>query len=106
MFQSFGKVAALPSSVFEAIAALCYLEYLMVKEGYYFGLPPLFFGGVTLALHWWITAGVLIAIASFCFSFFRDPERSIPADSDSVVSPADGRVVVVVPEENAGRPGT
>jgi phosphatidylserine decarboxylase len=78
----------------------------MVKEGYYFGLPPLFFGGITLALHWWITAGVLIALALFCFSFFRDPDRNIPPDPDAVLSPADGRVVVITEEENAGRPGT
>jgi phosphatidylserine decarboxylase len=78
----------------------------MVKEGYYFGLPPLFFGGITLALHWWITAGILIALALFCFSFFRDPDRAIPADPDAVVSPADGRVVVITEEENGGRPGT
>src|SRR5215831_18100084 len=78
----------------------------MVKEGYYFGLPPLFFGGVTLALHWWIISSILIALACFCFSFFRDPERVIPPGADLVVSPADGRVVVIVEEENAGRPGT
>ena len=78
----------------------------MVKEGYYFGLPPLFFGGITLALHWWIPAAVLIALAFFCFSFFRDPDRAVPPDPDAVVSPADGRVVVINDEENAGRPGT
>jgi phosphatidylserine decarboxylase len=78
----------------------------MVKEGYYFGLPPIFIGGITLALHWWIAAGILIAVALFCFSFFRDPDRSIPIDQDAVVSPADGRVVVITEEENAGRPGT
>ena len=48
----------------------------MVKEGYYFGLPPLFFGGITLAFHWWISAAALIALALFCFSFFRDPDRA------------------------------
>ena len=78
----------------------------MVKEGYYFGLPPLFFGGITLAFHWWISAAALIALALFCFSFFRDPDRAVPPDPDAVVSPADGRVVVITPEENAGRPGT
>src|SRR5215467_10221438 len=78
----------------------------MVKEGYYFGLPPLFFGGITLALHWWFTAGILIAVALFCFSFFRDPARSIPIEQDAVVSPADGRAVVVTDEEHAGPPGT
>jgi len=78
----------------------------MVKEGYYFGVPPLFLGGIALILHWWILAGVLIAFGLFCFSFFRDPEREIPPDPDVVVSPADGRVVVITEEENAGRPGT
>jgi len=78
----------------------------MVKEGYYFGLPPLFFGGITLALHWWIAAAILIGLATFVFSFFRDPDRAIPPDPDAVVSPADGRVVVITEEENAGRPGT
>ncbi len=77
----------------------------MVKEGYYFGLPPLFFGGILLALNWWIAATVLIALALFCFSFFRDPDRTDPADPDAVVSPGDGRVVVITPEENAGRAG-
>jgi len=78
----------------------------MVKEGYYFGLPPLLFGGLAFLFHWWIVGGVLFAVALFCFSFFRDPERVIPADPAGIVSPADGRVVVITPEENAGRPGT
>jgi phosphatidylserine decarboxylase len=78
----------------------------MVKEGYYLGVPPLFLGGIALILHWWILAGVFIAFGLFCFSFFRDPERAISPDPDVVVSPADGRVVVITEEENAGRPGT
>src|SRR5258707_14497108 len=78
----------------------------MVKEGYYFGALPLFFGGIAVVLHWWILAGVLIAFGLFCFSFFRDPERTISSDPGVVVSPADGRVVVITEEENAGRPGT
>src|SRR5207245_7344091 len=41
----------------------------------------------------------------FSFSFCRDPERMIPAEAGAVVSPGDGRVVVVREEENAGRPG-
>jgi len=85
---------------------LWYLHYHMVKEGYYFGLPPLLLGGAVIIFHWWILGGALIALALFCFSFFRDPERIISADPGVIVSPADGRVVVITEEENAGRRGT
>ncbi len=78
----------------------------MVKEGYYFGVPPLLLGCLSIIVHWWVVGAVLIAFALFCFSFFRDPERQISADPGVIVSPADGRVVVITDEENAGRPGT
>jgi phosphatidylserine decarboxylase len=77
----------------------------MVKEGYYFGVPPLMLGGVSYLLHWYVEAAVLVFLALFVFSFFRDPERVIPTEPGAVVSPGDGRVVVVTEEENAGRPG-
>ena len=78
----------------------------MVKEGYYFGVPPLLLGVLAIVLHWWI-AGVLLAVLGlFCFSFFRDPDRQIPPDPAVIVSPADGRVVVITEEQNAGRKGT
>jgi len=78
----------------------------MVKEGYYFGVPPLLLGGLAILFHWWMVGGLLIAFGFFCFSFFRDPEREISPDPEVIVSPADGRVVVITDEENAGRPGT
>jgi phosphatidylserine decarboxylase len=77
----------------------------MVKEGFYFGLPLLALGGVGFLAHWYVTAAVLVFLALFVFSFFRNPERVIPTDPGAVVSPADGRVVVVAEEENSGRPG-
>ena len=77
----------------------------MVKEGYYFGVPPLALGVVSFLLHWYVAAAVLVLLAAFVFSFFRDPERMIPTEPGAVVSPGDGRVVVVMDEENAGRPG-
>src|SRR6267154_144810 len=77
----------------------------MVKEGYYFGVPPLALGGVSFLLHWYVAAVVLVLLALFVFSFFRDPERVIPAEPGAVVSPGDGRVVVVTDEEYEGRPG-
>jgi phosphatidylserine decarboxylase len=77
----------------------------MVKEGYYFGLPPLALGAAALFLRWTFAGILLFCLAAFLFYFFRDPERAIPADPGAIVSPADGRVVVVTDEENAGRPG-
>src|SRR6266852_1352028 len=77
----------------------------MVNEGYYFGVPPLALGGVSFLLHWHVAAVVLVLFGAFVFSFFRDPDRIIPTEPGAVVSPGDGRVVVVTDEENAGRPG-
>ena len=77
----------------------------MVKEGYYFGLPPLALGAAALFLRWTVAGAILIGLAAFIFYFFRDPERVIPADPGAVVSPADGRVVVVTDEDHAGVPG-
>jgi phosphatidylserine decarboxylase len=80
----------------------------MVKEGYWFGLPPLVAGGVSLAFRTplGLTIGVvLIFLALFVFYFFRNPDRKISMEPGVVVSPADGRVVVVRDEANAGRPG-
>src|SRR5216683_1448469 len=77
----------------------------MVKEGYSFGVPLLLLGGVSFLLQWYVATAVLVFLAAFVFSFFRDPERVIPAEPGAVVSPASGRVLVVTNEENEGRPG-
>src|SRR3979490_705682 len=77
----------------------------MVKEGYYFGVPPLVLGAVAFFAHWIIAGIALLCLAAFVFYFFRDPERVIPGDPGALVSPADGRVVVVTDEDYAGRPG-
>jgi phosphatidylserine decarboxylase len=80
----------------------------MVREGYWFGLPPLLLGIVLMAFgHAWVfAAGVaLILLGLFVFSFFRNPERTIPQDAGLIVAPADGRVVVLKDEEDQGRSG-
>lgn len=48
----------------------------------------------------------LVAVVAFCLWFFRDPERVPPADERLVVSPADGRVVAVVPDLALDAPAT
>jgi phosphatidylserine decarboxylase len=77
----------------------------MVKEGYYFGLPLLLTGSAAFFLHWPIAAYLLLFLALFVFSFFRDPDRVIPSETGAIVSPGDGRVVVVQDEDYAGKPG-
>jgi phosphatidylserine decarboxylase len=77
----------------------------MVKEGYYFGLPPLVLGVAAVLAHWAILGVILIALALFVFYFFRDPERAITNEPGAVVSPADGRIVVITDEANNGKLG-
>jgi phosphatidylserine decarboxylase len=43
---------------------------------------------------WWWSAPLWLA-ALFVLQFFRDPAREIPDDPRAVLSPADGRIVVV-----------
>ncbi len=80
----------------------------MVREGFSFGLPPFLIG---LGLLIWgrgaaFGAGViLLLLGLFVFSFFRNPERVIPSEAGVIVAPADGRVVLVKDEANAGRAG-
>jgi len=80
----------------------------MVREGYWFGLPPLILGVFLLALGRGFpvaVGGVLVFFGLFVFSFFRNPDRAIPGEPGLIVSPADGRVVVVTDESLNGRPG-
>jgi phosphatidylserine decarboxylase len=47
----------------------------------------------------------LVFMGLFIFYFFRDPQRTIPAEPGLVVSPADGHVVEIVEEALQGVPG-
>ena len=85
----------------------------MVADGYKFAAAPLFiaFAAAVCArlfgrAVWFDAAAVFfLFLGLFVLYFFRDPERRIPQDERAVVSPADGRVVVVTPEDLEGRPG-
>jgi phosphatidylserine decarboxylase len=78
----------------------------MVKEGYTFSAGPLLLGVAALAIHWTIPGAALIFLGLFILYFFRDPDRRIPGGDSDVVSPADGRVVVIADEAFNGREGT
>jgi phosphatidylserine decarboxylase len=77
----------------------------MVKDGFKFAAGPLITGAVALAFGWHWTGGVLLFLGLFVLYFFRDPERTPPADAEAVVSPADGRVMEIVGEPNGDHAG-
>lgn len=84
---------------------------IMVKEGYWYGLPLILIGGGLLGFgffwpgkFFFLAAAFFIILALFVLNFFRDPERTVPSDPGVLVSPADGRVVEIRAEEEADRP--
>jgi phosphatidylserine decarboxylase len=80
----------------------------MAKDGWPFVLPF-----ATLALlsfaaafksgrPWlWFLSFLLLFLTLFFAYFFRDPERKIPSDDNLILSPADGKIVVI---ETASEP--
>lgn len=64
----------------------------MVREGFPFVIVPALIALIFGFLQMWLIAAAFVAVALFMAYFFRDPHRTIPTDSDIVVSAADGRV--------------
>ena len=72
----------------------------IAPDGYRF-IIPLIIITVVLALsslHW--LAGISGLLLVFVLQFFRDPERIIPNEDRVIVSPADGKVVEIVEEQD------
>ncbi len=74
----------------------------MVRDGIYYALAFTVAGAIVgfLAGPWY--ALPLFLVGAFCAYFFRDPERLAPA-GNVAVSPADGKIVAVVKEDNETR---
>ena len=64
----------------------------------------LLLGFVTWLWGGWAYASVFLVFAGFFLFFFRDPHRTVTADADTVVSPADGRVMVAGAPTGQGFP--
>jgi phosphatidylserine decarboxylase len=78
----------------------------MVKDGLYYGLGMLV-AAVLLGwfIAWWL-AIIPALLGAFFLWFFRDPDRSIPAEPGLMVSPADGKVTDVSTIQVAGETRT
>jgi phosphatidylserine decarboxylase len=69
----------------------------MIKDGIYYALGAAAAGAV-LGRFTRPVAGIpFYALAGFCLYFFRDPDREIP-QGPYAVSPADGKVISIVPQ--------
>ena len=69
----------------------------MVKYGFYYSIPLIAAGMLVGYLTSWPYSLPFYILAVFCLNFFRDPERSVP-EGGVAVSPADGKVVAVMPD--------
>ncbi len=67
----------------------------VASEGWPFIIPLALVTALLFAFGWKNTAFASLVLTLFVLFFFRDPERPLPKGENLVVSPADGRVVVI-----------
>ncbi len=67
----------------------------VAAEGWPFIVPLAVVTALLFVLGWKNTGAVMLVLTLFVLFFFRDPERTVPEGAGAVVSPADGRVIVV-----------
>jgi phosphatidylserine decarboxylase len=75
-----------------------YRRVRVASEGWVFVLPLAGATVLSALVGWWGVTGVGLVLAVGVALFFRDPERIIPQTPETIVSPADGRVMEIVPE--------
>ena len=67
----------------------------VASEGWPFIIPLAVITALLFALGWKNVGYVSLVLTLFVLFFFRDPERTVPQGNGVVVSPADGRVIVI-----------
>jgi phosphatidylserine decarboxylase len=96
----------------------------IAREGYPFAAAGLLLAGMCWAAVWFtglnggsetavmalrVAAGFCSVLAVFVLWFFRDPEPTLPVDGDLVVSPGQGKIIIVEPVDETsfvGGPAT
>ena len=72
-----------------------YPHPIIAREGWPFIALAIVAAVAVHAYAGWGAALFFWMVVAFMIQFFRDPPRDVPADPSAVLSPADGRVVVV-----------
>ena len=67
----------------------------VASEGWPFIIPLTLLTALLFVQGWKNAGAVSLVLTLFVLFFFRDPERTIPQGKGIVVSPADGRVIVI-----------
>jgi phosphatidylserine decarboxylase len=81
-------------------------DHPMIRDVYRFLIPLLVFMAICAYYRLWYPFTAFTLLALFVCYFFRNPPRQIPAGEGLVVSPADGKVVKIVPlAASATEPG-
>jgi phosphatidylserine decarboxylase len=68
---------------------------MMIKDAYRFIIPNLLFAAASVWLGLYVVTLVFLVLAAFVAYFFRNPSRQIPGGENLVVSPADGKIVMI-----------
>jgi len=64
-------------------------------EGWKLIIPLAVLTTLLFVFRWEVSGFILLVITLFIVFFFRDPRREVPSGNGLVVSPADGKVVVI-----------
>ena len=67
----------------------------VAQPGLIFILITILFTGMLFYFDWSIPAWIFVGISGFVCWFFRDPDRDIPQDTNALISPADGKVIII-----------
>ena len=72
-----------------------YPHPVIAREGWPFVAITLVLAIALSYVHWWVLAALAWICVLFVVQFFRDPPRLVPTGANIVLSPADGKIVVV-----------
>lgn len=80
-------------------------KFPLARPGWLYLAGAVFLAAVASALHLWWLAAPLWVVVLLIGNFFRDPARRSAAGPGAVISPADGKVVVVAEASHPELPG-